>query len=225
MPSEANPSFSLFVQRDTRLPKVHGQAAERNHVTFLSRKVMFVVLLCILFLRPADAFGQAQAPRDGRVLITVVDPSGAIVAGATVNVVGLDDAAKAAGVKPGKTSEKGTIQFEGLPPGRYSFQAEFLGFDFGLLRDVRVRSGDNKHVIILPLKKMQDAVTVSTDRQAAAADRGRMTFGSSLTPDEIQALSDDPVEFKRQLQELAGPDAIFRVDSFEGAELPLKAQI
>ena len=173
----------------------------------------------------ALAGSQSPAPRDARILITVVDPSGAIVANATVNVVGLDDAARAAGVKPLKTTDKGTVTFEGLPPGRYSFQAEFPGFEFGLLRDVRVRAGDNRHVIVLPLKKMQDAVTVGADQQAAAADRTRMVFGTTLTAAEIQALSDDPAELRRQLEELAGPDAIFRVDSFEGAQLPLKSQI
>jgi len=44
--------------------------------------------LLVLALR-ADVF--AQAPRDGRLLVTVIDPSGAIIPGATVTVAGLDD--------------------------------------------------------------------------------------------------------------------------------------
>jgi hypothetical protein len=185
---------------------------------------VFSSFVLLLILIPSLTAAQTVRPV-ARVILTVVDPSGAIVADATVNVVGLEDATRAAVPKPMKSSEKGVVTLESLPPGRYSFQAEFPGFDLGLLRDVRVRAGDNRHVIVLPLKKMQDAVTVGTDKQAVGADRTRMTFGTTLTAAEIQALSDDPEELRRQLEELAGPDAIFRVDSFEGAALPAKSQI
>ena len=46
-----------------------------------------------------------------------------------------------------------------------------------------------------------------------------------MTQEQIQALSDDPTEMQRQIMELAGPDAILRVDSFEGQQLPPKSQI
>ena len=41
----------------------------------------------------------------------------------------------------------------------------------------------------------------------------------------MQALSDDPDEMTRQLNDIAGSDAIIRVDSFEGQQLPPKSQI
>ena len=43
--------------------------------------------------------------------------------------------------------------------------------------------------------------------------------------DLTETLADDPLELARQIAELAGPDAIVRVDSFEGQSLPPKAQI
>ena len=46
-----------------------------------------------------------------------------------------------------------------------------------------------------------------------------------LTRDQIEALSDDPVVLRQQLEEMAGPGAVFKVDSFEGGALPPKAQI
>lgn len=46
-------------------------------------------------------------------------------------------------------------------PGRYRIQAEFPGFGTGVLPEVRVRRGDNRHVLVLPLKKMEESVTVS----------------------------------------------------------------
>ena len=46
-----------------------------------------------------------------------------------------------------------------------------------------------------------------------------------LTREQIEALSDDPDELKRQLMDIAGPNAKILVDSFEGRDLPPKALI
>ena len=115
------------------------------------------------------------------------------------------------------------VTFERLIPGRYSIAAEFEGFDQGLLRDVRLRPGDNKHVVVLPLKNMAESVTVGGENQAA--NRASRAFGLNVTQEQVQALSDDAAEMQRQLSEIAGPDAIIRVDSFEGQQLPPKSQI
>jgi len=179
-------------------------------------------LLAVLTLSSPAAF--AQQPRDARLIVTVVDQSGGVIPNATVTVVGLDETTKKRAVAPGKTSEKGVATFAGLPPGRYSVQGEFPGFDLGLLRDLRIKAGDSKHVVVLPLAKMATEVTVGRDAQTAASDRAS-TFGTALTREQMESLSDDPDEMRRQLQEMAGPGAAIRVDSFEGQQLPPKAQI
>ena len=46
-----------------------------------------------------------------------------------------------------------------------------------------------------------------------------------MTREQIEALSDDPDELRRQLIDIAGPDAKILVDSFEGRDLPPKALI
>jgi hypothetical protein len=182
--------------------------------------ILALICACVL---PVTAL--AQPARAARVQITVVDPSNAIVQDATVTVVGLEPATQAATLAPIKTNDKGIAVADSLVPGRYSIRGEFPGFDLGLLRDVRLRAGDNKHVIVLPLTKLEDSVTVGRDAQAAAADRRTSEFGLALTKEQIEGLSDDPSEMQRQIAELAGPDAIVRVDSFEGQQLPPKAQI
>ncbi len=168
---------------------------------------------------------QAQPARTARVQVTVVDPSSAVVPDATVDLVGLEQATQSVTVPSGKTSGAGVAIIEGVAPGRYSIRASFPGFDLGLLRDVRLRAGDNRHVVVLPLLRLEDTVTVSQDTQAAAADRRRSEFGVQIADDLLQTLADDPLELARQIAELAGPDAIVRVDSFEGQSLPPKAQI
>ena len=46
-----------------------------------------------------------------------------------------------------------------------------------------------------------------------------------MTREQIEALSDDPDEMQQQLQDMAGGNAVIRVDSFEGGRLPPKSAI
>ena len=168
--------------------------------------------------------GQAPTAR-ARVIVTVVDPSGAVVPDATVTLVGIDDATKAAhdrfrSRRPTKALRRSRMWL----PGAIRSTATFPGFELGLLKDIRLRSGDNKHVIVLPIQKVETEVTVGRDAQAVAADP-RARFGTALTREQIEALSDDPAEMAQQLADMAGPNAIIRVDSFEGSQLPPKSQI
>jgi Carboxypeptidase regulatory-like domain len=178
---------------------------------------MIAVILALLMVTPAP-----QAPRDARLAVTVVDQTGAVIPNATVTVTpSADPKAPAA---PVQTGDKGVATLQGLTPGRYSIQAEFAGFQPRLLKDVQLKPGDNKHVVVLALQGVQDSVTVSRDAREAASDR-RATFGTAMTREQIDALSDDPNEMAQQLQDLVGGNAIIRVDSFEGGRLPPKSAI
>jgi hypothetical protein len=185
--------------------------------------VALVVCLALLISGPAPAFA-GQAARPGTLQVTVVDQSGAVIANATVTVEGAEAATKAQTPTPVQTNEQGIANLAGLPPGRYSVRAEFPGFETRSLPEVRVRAGDNKQVMMLPIAGVQDAVTVERDKQESAADR-QSTFGTVLTREQLEALSDDPDILRQQLQDMAGPGAIIKVDSFEGAALPPKAMI
>jgi hypothetical protein len=164
-----------------------------------------------------------QTP-DARLLITIIDPSNAVLPGAVVTVTGMETATKAVATAPGKASDKGLATFDALAPGRYTIEAEFPGFEKAALKDVRLKSGDNKHVLMLPLKGLDQSVTVGQDRQERASERAQLS-GTALTREQIELLSDDPDEMAQQLKDLAGPNAVLRVDSFEGQDLPPKAQI
>ena len=65
---------------------------------------------------------------------------------------------------------------------------------------MRVRRGDNKHVVVLPLGKMEESVTVAQNAQAAAADPRGSAFKTVLTREEIENLSDDRAEMARRLR-------------------------
>jgi hypothetical protein len=185
-----------------------------------------IVLVGLLHLAvPTMAGAQAPPNATGRLLVTVIDQSRAVIPGATVTVAAQDAPGRATAIAPVQTSPQGLATIRGLAPGRYTITAAFSGFETGVLKDVRVGAGDSRHVIVLAIERLQDSLTVGQDPQVAATDRRGTLFGNALTREQIDALSDDPEEMKRQLQDMAGPNAIIRVDSFEGGSLPLKSQI
>jgi hypothetical protein len=186
-------------------------------MAFLVPVVLFLAILV------ADT-AHAQS-RDGRLTVTVSDQTGAVIQNATVLVTAQDDPERTAVVSPVQTSAQGVALLQGLTPGRYFVVIEFPGFETLTIRDVRVRAGENRQNAVLALQKLEDTVTVGQDPQRAASDPRGPAFGTVLTREQIEALSDDPDELKRQLQDMAGPGAVIKVDSFEGAQLPPKSQI
>ena len=183
--------------------------------------ILLALMPLLLLTKPAAA----QAPRTATLQITVVDQTNAVLPGATVTIVGTDGTTKASTVEPVQTTPQGIASVLNLTPGVYTIQAEFPGFETRLIKDVRIRAGDNKQVLLLPIASVKDAVTVEQDKQEAASDPRGPSFGTTLTREQLEALSDDPNELRRQIQEMAGPGAVIKVDSFEGAALPPKAQI
>ncbi|HJU42970.1 MAG TPA: TonB-dependent receptor [Vicinamibacterales bacterium] len=180
------------------------------------------VLAALLAILPAFAHAQ-QKP--ATLTVTVVDTSGAVLPGATVTLTGLDPANSKAAVDPAKATGDGVATLANLVPGRYSVEAAFEGFETRRLPEIRVRAGSNKQVVMLPIAGHKETVTVGQDRQSAAADPRGSSFGTTLTREQIEQLSDDPDVLRQQLQEMAGPGAVIKVDSFEGGALPSKAQI
>jgi hypothetical protein len=183
-----------------------------------------VVGLQLALCLSVAAIVRAQTP-DAKLTVTVVDPTGGVLPTATVTLTGQDPATQQAVMNPVAASDKGIAVFEHLVPGLYSLEAEFTQFNPTIVKDVRLKSGDNTRTVVLTLKQLTESVTVIEDKQVAASDRSSVSFGSALTKEQIQALSDDPTELLRQIQAMAGPDAVIRVDGFEGAPLPPKAQI
>lgn len=187
------------------------------------RAALAGVLLLFLIVN-SRAVVEAQAP-NATLRVTVVDSTGAVLPGATVTVAGLDAANKGAAPQPVKAGADGVAIVPKLLPGRYSIQAEFAGFETRKLPEIRVRNGDNKQVMLLPVEGFKEAVLVGRDKQQAAADPRGPSFGTTLTREQMDALSDDPDVLRQQLQDMAGPGAVIKVDSFEGGALPPKAQI
>jgi Carboxypeptidase regulatory-like domain len=186
---------------------------------------MKTVLLALCLAAASSSSALAQTAGNATLRITVVDPSNAVIVGATITVTGAEPATRAVPVPVARTTDTGTATVAGLTPGRYTIEAAFPGFDPRVLQEVRIRSGENRQVAVLSIPKLEASVSVEQDKQQAAADPNGRSFGTTLTREEIEALSDDPQQLQQQLQDMAGPGAVIRIDGFEGGALPAKAQI
>jgi hypothetical protein len=183
-------------------------------------------LLSLALVLTVAVSAWAQTPaRDAKLIVAIVDQTSGVLPGATVTLTGLDAATKSAAPTVVVTADRGIATIEKLAPGLYSLRVDMDGFDSTLIPDVKLVKGDNKRNITLALKTLSETVTVQRDQQIVAADRGSVTFGSALTREQIEALPEDPVELEQALRDMAGPDAILKVDSFEGGQLPNKSQI
>ena len=182
------------------------------------------VLATLLLVLPTFAGAQSK-PQPVTLAVTVVDTSGAVLPGATVTVIGLDPVNSKAPIDPAKAGTDGVATLTNLVPGRYSVEAVSEGFETRRLPEIRVRAGSNRQVVMLPIAGHKETVTVGQDKQTAAADPRGSSFGTTLTREQIEQLSDDPELLRQQLQEMAGPGAVIKVDSFEGGALPNKSQI
>lgn len=75
------------------------------------RSIILSLLLTLCVVVPSSA-AQSAAARS-KLMVTVSDPSGAVIPDATVTIVGLDDALKSVTIAPAKTVASGTATFEG----------------------------------------------------------------------------------------------------------------
>ncbi|MFB3855108.1 MAG: carboxypeptidase regulatory-like domain-containing protein [Vicinamibacterales bacterium] len=176
---------------------------------------------CLIGVRQGAA--SAQAPR-GRLVVTVMDQSRAVIPNATVTVTGEDETA-AGGPRVVSTSPVGVATIEDLAAGRYTIRVEFPGFQAVVVEGHRVGSGTSRRSLVLPIEKLDEKLTVERDKQMSALDPRGAAFSTVLTREQIEALPDDPEEMEKALKAMAPPGSTIRVDGFTGGKLPPKSQI
>lgn len=186
---------------------------------------MRTVIACLMATMFSSlAQGQQVLRAEATLRVTVVDPSGAVIVGARVEVTPAGSALSAAAVAA-DTGGRGDAVFANLEPGRYAIHVEAAGFEPHDTRDIRLRSGDTRREIKLPIAKFAQSVDVTRDPRERASDPRSDAFATVLGQAEINELPDDPDEMERVLKEMAGPGAIMRVNGFRGGKLPPKDQI
>ena len=171
----------------------------------LARIALGVTVFASIAIGAAPAAAQSR-PDVARLLVTVVDQSGAVIPNAKVTVTGQEPATSKAEIAPAPTSLAGVATIDGLPAGRYTIQAEFRGFETVTVRDVRVRAGDNAsldHAADQEDRRGRDRRAATS--RAPRSIRAAMAFSTVLTREQIAALPDDPDEMAAVLQAMAPP--------------------
>jgi carboxypeptidase family protein len=185
-----------------------------------------ILLLVLVVSAGAAVPARAQATRpSGTLRVVVRDPSGAVIPNATVSIAGTEPSTQDFVVPPAATDGQGVATAVNLPVGRYAVAVSFPGFESRTLTDVRVRAGDNRREVTLPIEKISESVAVGRDAATSASDPKSERFSNVLSKDQIEALPDDPDEMEKVLKDMAGPGATIRVDGFRGGKLPPKSQI
>ena len=185
----------------------------------------FIALLVLAASAAGPAPAAAQARQTGTLRVVVRDPSGAVIPGAAVLVKGTEPATQDVVVPAMSSDGQGVATAVNVPVGRYAVAVTFPGFESRTIPDVRVRPGDNRREVTLPIEKIAESVAVGRDAATAASDPKSERFSNVLSKDQIDALPDDPDEMEKVLKEMAGPGATIRVDGFRGGKLPPKSQI
>jgi hypothetical protein len=168
----------------------------------------------------------AQAPSPSASLHgTVLDPSGAAVAGALVTAKGGGHGVQA------DSDADGQYSFQGLKPGTYSIEARAKGFDvFRVDRIVLARGQDKQVDLNLTIAVEKEEVTVAGTNEQVGVGADQNANATIIRGSALNALSDDPNELQSELQTLAGPAAgpsggEIYIDGFAGGKIPPKSSI
>ena len=178
------------------------------------RSVVIGMLAAVFGTAAAPALAQDRAGT-ATLRVTVQDETAAVLPGAAIVLVGPDGIEQAL-----VTDQRGVASAADLAPGSYEVRASMEAFRPTMQR-LELRRGANQLTMTLPLA-IKEEVTVTEIDAAGRRDNG---FTTTLTQEEIDALSDDPDEMAEQLAQMAGPGAQIFVDGFRGGRLPPKDQI
>jgi hypothetical protein len=177
------------------LPAAHARAAAREGDT----------------LADQARTGRAQ---HGRLVVVAADSLGGRLPGATV-LVSREGAPPAGEPLVLVTDASGETLAEGLDPGAYVVTVEMPGFDPTRL-EIVVTPGETRRLeATLAIQAFAEEVAVVQETERARDTDG---FSEVLTIEDISQLPDDPDDMAQMLDELAGGDAEFRVNGFEGGE-------
>jgi hypothetical protein len=175
----------------------------------------------------AQVAGQSPTPSaTGTLRGQVTDPSGAVVANASVAVL------VSGGQTHSATSNRsGGYEIGNLPPGKYTVTANAQGFSVFVQNDVDIAAGQTAQFnIALDIQVQEEKVNVEGHTTQLDVNPANNASAIVLSGKDLDALPDDPDELLSDLQALAGPSAgpdggQLYIDGFTAGQLPPKSSI
>lgn len=181
-----------------------------------------LVVIVALFISVSAIAQTANGSLHGKV----TDPSGAVVAQATVT------AKSASGLAYTTTANaRGEYEIKGLPAGVYTVNAVAKGFSVSELPNVNIAAGQAQMLdVALGIEVEKQQVTVEDEGANVEVSPSNNASSLVIKGKDLDALSDDPDELQSDLQALAGPSAgpnggQIYIDGFTNGQLPPKNAI
>lgn len=187
------------------------------------KNFLILALVIATFIFPAWA---QSNPAVGILRGQVVDPSGAVVANASVSVLQTGGATHST-----TTSRTGGYEIGNLSPGTYTVTAIADGFTVFVQDDVQITAGQVLQFnIALEIQVEQQKVNVEEQSPQIDVNPSNNASAIVLTGKDLEALPDDPDELQADLEALAGPSAgpnggQLYIDGFTAGQLPPKSSI
>ncbi|MGC2398160.1 MAG: carboxypeptidase regulatory-like domain-containing protein [Acidobacteriaceae bacterium] len=174
-----------------------------------------------MLLLPSAAIAQSTGSLRGQIL----DPTGAVVPGATVTLT------QGPAVKTAQSGGDGVYSFKVLSPGSYTLEVQAAGFAAFSKTGIVIASGQARQEnVSLSIAIQQQDITVNDQAAGASINPDENASAMVVKGSDLDALSDDPDELQNELQALAGPAAgpsggQIYIDGFTGGQIPPKSSI
>ena len=187
---------------------------------------MSAVRIGIIVLVILASTSAAAQTGDGSLRGQVVDPSGGVVAKATVIVTRPDGPTLKA-----ITNRQGEFELKGLKSGTYTVEVLAKGFAPYKNEKVQITAGQVQNLSIsLRIEEQKQQIEVTDNPTSGDLNLMNSGGGIEISSEELDALPDDPDELQTDLEALAGPSAgpsggQFYIDGFTGGRLPPKSAI
>jgi hypothetical protein len=196
--------------------------------------IVWALVFLAVVIRSAPAHSQTQSsapvtvsPSSGGTLRgRVTDPSGAVVANATVGILVSGKQTHVA-----ISNQTGNYEIGNLAPGKYTVIANAKGFAIFVQSGVDVPAGQAAQFDIpLGIDVEKEKVDVESEGPQLDVNPANNASAIVLSGKDLEALPDDPDELQSDLEALAGPSAgpnggQIYIDGFTGGQLPPKSSI
>jgi Carboxypeptidase regulatory-like domain len=167
----------------------------------------------------------ASAQSTGSLRGQVLDPSGAVVPGASVILT------QGATVLSVQSGNDGVYLFKSVPPGSYDLTVQANGFANFTKTGIVVAAGQTRQLnVSVAIAVQQQDITVTDQNAGVSVNPDENSSALVVRGSDLDALSDDPDELQNELQALAGPAAgpsggQIYIDGFTGGQIPPKSSI
>ncbi len=194
---------------------------------FIHFLIALAFALANVFAAQAQTPAPAGPPATATVHGRITDPTGALIPGATIEVV----TSAGTAVATVTADAEGMYEMHGLVAGSYIVKVSYDGFAPFQSQTIVLSAGQVKRIdVAMAIEVAQQNVVVTDESSMVNLEASGNSNAVVIKGKDLDALSDDPDELANELSALAGPSAgpnggQIYIDGFTGGQLPPKSAI